>query len=363
MEAKANPLTTRQSISHLESTVTRLGVVLEREGDPAEAEGVLNPASTRSYSGELLLYPRMVGEGNTSQIGLARGVEDADSVQFERIGVVLAPIMDYERRSVPGGYGCEDPRVTFIATLGQYVMAYTAFGPHGPRIAIAVSCDGYSWTRLGLVDFATAGLASGHDKDAVFFPDAVYSPKGVLSLAFYHRPTLNVSTRDPIAAISIILEMKPSDREGIRIAYVPLAPVLSNVRHLLCVAESELVLSPDARWGQIKTGAGTPPVRIDEGWLSIFHAVDVIDHCGRSSMSYSAGIVIHDLDQPHHILYRSPQPVLTPVTVDERVGTVDNVVFPTGIDRRSSARSFDVYYGMGDAKVGRLRFDIGTASV
>ncbi len=341
--------------------MTRLGVVLEPDGDPAEVAGILNPASARSSSGELLLYPRMVGEGNTSQIGLVRGVEHAGEVRFERIGIALAPTMDYERRSVPGGYGCEDPRVTFIQLLDRYVMTYTAFGPNGPRIAVAVSHNGYVWERLGLIDFTAAGLLCGDDKDAVFFPESVRSPKGVLSLAFYHRPTLHVSTIDGHMAIPLILEMNPAHRESIRIAYVPLEPVLADVRNILSVAESELALSPDANWGRIKTGAGTPPVRIAEGWLSIFHAVDAIEHRGQLSTSYSAGIVIHDLEQPHHILYRSPEPILSPLTADERMGAVDNVVFPTAIDTRSTARSYDVYYGMGDAKVGRARFNIGAA--
>jgi len=343
--------------------MTRLGVVLEPDGDPAGVAGILNPASARSSSGELLLYPRMVGEGNTSQIGLVRGVEHADEVYFERIGTALAPAMDYERRSVPGGYGCEDPRVTYIPVLERYVMTYTAFGPNGPRIAVAVSRDAYKWERLGLMDFTAAGLPCGDDKDAVFFPESVRSPKGVLSLAFYHRPTLHVSTVHGLSAIPIILEMNPADRESIRIGYVPLEPVLTDVRNILSVAESELVLSPDANWGRIKTGAGTPPVRIDEGWLSIFHAVDAIDDRGQLSTSYSAGIVIHDLEQPHHILYRSPEPILSPLTADERMGAVGNVVFPTAIDTRPAARSYDIYYGMGDAKVGRARFDIVTAAV
>jgi len=36
------------------------------------------------------------------------------------------------------------------------------------------------------------------------------------------------------------------------------------------------------------------------------------------------------------IRYRSVQPVLTPMLPQERDGTVANVVFPTGIDRRDA---------------------------
>ena len=48
----------------------------------------------------------------------------------------LQPEAPYELRPHPG-YGCEDPRVTYVGELKAYVMAYTAFGPDGPRIALA----------------------------------------------------------------------------------------------------------------------------------------------------------------------------------------------------------------------------------
>ena len=45
----------------------------------------------------------------------------------------------------------------------------------------------------------------------------------------------------------------------------------------------------------------------------------------------------------------------------ERRGTVANVVFPTGIDRRDdlgSPNRFDVYFGMADNRIGVARLDL-----
>ena len=45
----------------------------------------------------------------------------------------------------------------------------------------------------------------------------------------------------------------------------------------------------------------------------------------------------------------------------ERRGTVANVVFPTGIDRRDDLGlpdRFDVYYGMADYRIGVARLDV-----
>jgi predicted GH43/DUF377 family glycosyl hydrolase len=146
----------------------------------------------------------------------------------------------------------------------------------------------------------------------------------------------------------------------VRIAYVPLEEVLRDRSNLLRVKESALVIAPDGPWGRVKTGSGTPPVRIEEGWFSLYHGVDAVDVDGRYTMVYSAGFVVHDIDEPHKVLYRSTAPTLTPEGVDELHGIVNNVVFPTAIDVRGG-RSFDFYYGMADARVGRARLDLAPA--
>ena len=45
----------------------------------------------------------------------------------------------------------------------------------------------------------------------------------------------------------------------------------------------------------------------------------------------------------------------------ERQGTIANVVFPTGIDRRDDLGCpdrFDIYYGMADTRIGVARLDM-----
>jgi predicted GH43/DUF377 family glycosyl hydrolase len=52
---------------------------------------------------------------------------------------------------------------------------------------------------------------------------------------------------------------------------------------------------------------------------------------------------------------------LTPMLPQERDGTVDNVVFPTGIDRREdlgTPNRLDIYYGMADNRIGVARLDL-----
>ncbi|HEY1428687.1 MAG TPA: hypothetical protein VGF18_03880 [Candidatus Tumulicola sp.] len=353
---------TQASAQDLDVKVERLGPVLEPNGSAEETCGILNPAAARAPGGELLLYPRCVADGNISRVGIVRVDPVEGKFDVKRLDYALVPEAEYELRPQPG-YGCEDPRVTYVPVLESYVMVYTAFGPAGPRLALAQSKDAYHWERIGLLDFEGA---SGDDKDGAIFPEPVLSPGGVRSLAIYHRPMLHLSAVDGRAAIPMIQAMPFKDRESICIAYVPLEPVLADRSKILSVAESAEVMSPEAEWGSIKIGAGTPPVKSSLGWLAMFHGVDVIaGRLGTPVLAYSAGIVIHDLERPDKILYRSPAPVISPTTEAERIGIVDNVVFPTGLDPRPDLGDdvFDVYYGMGDFAIGAARLTVSNLTL
>jgi beta-1,2-mannobiose phosphorylase / 1,2-beta-oligomannan phosphorylase len=326
----------------------RHGAIIQANGRPEERGGVLNPAAARARDGELLLYPRVVEAGNISRIGLIRVREAGSHRSYVRHGFALEPEREYELRDGSDGYGCEDARVTFVRVLDAYVMAYTAFGEHGPRIAVALSNDGLRWERLGLMRFQHAGLEDDDDKDAAFFPEPVLSPSGVVSLAFYHRPMPRVGP------------------QCIRIGYLPLRSVLRDVRRLLDVRESRIIIEPEGAWGTLKVGAGTPPVLTDRGWLSIYHGVDPIGgSLSAGRRRYAAGILIHDLERPHVVRYRSPAPLFAPETEAELRGVVNDVVFPTGIDARPGGHrnEFDVYYGMADERVGLISLCLAASRI
>ncbi len=343
----------------LHATFHRLGLALASTGSAFDIEGVLNPGLARDRRGRLLLYPRMVAAGNVSRIGLIQADETEAGPAFGPASILFEPQAEYELRDVPGGYGCEDPRVTFVPQLDAYVMAYTAFGPCGPRIAAALSPDGHSWSRLGLLHFADDALNHVPNKDAAFFPEPVLSPTGVPSFALYHRPMLEASLNGQ-APIELIRSLPPEDREVTCIAYVPVADVMRDIGALRLPTESVRVLPIDASWGALKNGAGTPPVRTSAGWLSVFHGVDAVESPSGPTLYYRAGIVVHDLERPDRLVYRSVVPLIDPETPDERVGIVNDVVFPTGIDIRGNGR-YDIYYGAADARIARARIDVAFA--
>ncbi len=330
---------------------TRSGIVLKPSATLGRM-GTLNPACARLRDNALQLYPRLVAPGNISRIGSFRANERSDGcLELEFRGFALEPEASYELRDGSDGYGCEDPRVTFVPAIDRYVMAYVAFGPRGPEVAVAISEDGLLWTRLGLLQFQGSDEPFA-DKDAAIFPEPVLSPSGVESLAFYHRPTLQLAGN----AKETLLEIEalpPSRREGISIAYVPLAAIRADINALCVATETHRLELPPANWGTIKVGAGAPPVRIAEGWLSVIHGVDELSHPdGVALLRYCAGVLIHDAQRLDRILFRSPHPLFVPKSGPELHGAVGHVVFPSGIDRRGE-REFEIYYGMADYETGR----------
>jgi predicted GH43/DUF377 family glycosyl hydrolase len=340
----------------------RFGIVAVPTGDATDRGGIINPASARARDGSLILFPRTVEAGNVSRIARCRASWSGGEPRFVHEGFALEPQAPYELRAAPGGFGCEDPRVTFVPALDRYLMAYCAYGPSGARVAVATSLDAYAWTRLGLVDFH--GNDGFGDKDAAFFPEIVTSPIGIPSFALFHRPTLHASVADGRAIVQAILEMQPGDRESICISYVAADAVRADLAALLDIGETAVVMRPDGAWGSIKVGTGTPPVRTAAGWMFMYHGIDPLpgnEDAVRPAMQYRAGVALLDLAQPHVLTYRSPRPVLWPELPEEREGIVDDVVFPTAIDPRTEIApdAFDIYYGMGDRVIGRgrLTFD------
>ena len=116
-------------------------------------------------------------------------------------------------------------------------------------------------------------------------------------------------------------------------------------------------------WERLKIGSGTPPILTKHGWLIVYHGVsEIVDPSIEGHpLCYSAGVMVLSKEHPQMIRYRSAEPVLTPMLPQERQGTIANVVFPTGIDRRDDLGlpdRLDVYYGMADNRIGVARLDL-----
>jgi predicted GH43/DUF377 family glycosyl hydrolase len=100
---------------------------------------------------------------------------------------------------------------------------------------------------------------------------------------------------------------------------------------------------PEAEWESFKIGAAGPPMRVDDGWLFIYHGVD-------RKLYYRLGAALLAPDDPTRVIRRSRIPILEPVNEYEKAGAVPNVTFSCGsviIDDELL-----VYYGGADTVTG-----------
>lgn len=347
--------------SRVPFTLERIGMLMSPEpGNPLEVDGVLNPATARAADGELYIYPRLVAAGNVSRVGRGRVViEDGVPVGVERLGVVLEPDRGWEHGTGHGGV--EDPRITTIPALGLHVMTYVAFGPLGPHPALAVSEDGIDWRRLGPIQFGYDD-ALGTDlnlfpnKDVLLFPEPVPGPDGRASYAMLHRPMWDLGFVRP-EEVPPLPAGVTDDRASIWLSYMPVDDVARDLTALARPIGHRFVAGPEYDWEALKVGAGPAPLRVEEGWLVIHHGVtgEVVGSAftPQTGVHYAAGALILDAADPARVLARTAEPLLSPETDAERVGTVGNVVFPTAIEEIDG--ELFVFYGMADSQIGVAR--------
>jgi predicted GH43/DUF377 family glycosyl hydrolase len=104
-------------------------------------------------------------------------------------------------------------------------------------------------------------------------------------------------------------------------------------------------------WDSHRMGGGAVPIPTPHGWLEIYHGVDEHGH-------YCLGAVLLDLEQPHRVLARSPEPILSPEADFERQGFYGNVVFTCGTLVLDDGDTVRVYYGAADSVTAAADFSL-----
>lgn len=277
-----------------------------------ESKYVLNPAAFRIEDRVYLLY-RALGDDQVSRLGLA--VTDGFKV-LERLPVpVFAPTDESEKK------GIEDPRVVIIGD--QIYMMYVAYDGIIAQIAAAsIKVDDFLNRRFDRWERKGNAFEDIWDKDAVLFPEKING-----HYVIYHRI-------DPSVWMTYVDKLEfplPRERHAIIIG-----PRLGRM------------------WDSLKIGAGSQPIKTKYGWLLIYHGVD-------RDRVYRLGVILTDIAKPERLIYRSPNPVLSPETELE-IGMkgeswVPNVVFTCGAVPANNKEVQDagdeiiVYYGAADTHI------------
>ncbi len=276
-----------------------------------ESKAVLNPAAI-ALGGKIHLLYRAMGEDNTSVLGYAMTKNGSDILE-RSARPVYAPREDFEnKKSAGGNSGCEDPRLSKIGN--RIYMCYTAFDGAGPpRVAISSIAEKdflaqkWNWEKPFL-----ATPEGVDDKDACILPEKF--SKGYF---FLHR-----------IGGEICGDYFPS-----------LDPKKAVARK--CIS----ILGPRVNtWDSAKVGLSSVPIKTKYGWLMLYHGVS------KSHSTYRIGCVLLDLKDPAIVLARSTEPILEPEEQYEKIGIVNNVVFPCGMIQKG--KQLYIYYGGGDRVVG-----------
>lgn len=295
----------------IELTRSKHNPVLEPTSNWWESKFVYNPAAT-IYRGKIILLYRAQGDDFISRIGYG---QSSDGIHFKRHDEPWydSPIDDSLER-----FGAEDPRATKIGSI--YYILYTAASVYCAKDKnhstnnISTSKGAPFRIRIGLAktkDFKKVSHAHhifpGIDtKNAVLFPEKIGGKYYII-----HR----IHPCMTLASSTNFDNWDQADSDCPR----------------------------PSHWDSLKIGAGAPPIKTRYGWLLFYHGVD-------KQKVYRLGIMLIDKDDPSKILYRSPEPIMSPEKSYEKRGLVNNVVFTCGAVEWGD--EYYVYYGAADRVVG-----------
>lgn len=283
----------------------KLNPILTAANWPYPVNSVFNPGATLLADGTTLLLCRVEDRRGHSHLSAARSANGVDGWQIDQ-EPTLMPDPEHFPEEI---WGIEDPRITYVPELSQYVVIYTAFTRDGPGAALATTADFREFKRYGVI-------MSPEDKDAALLPHRIDG-----RWALIHRPV-------------------SSPRAHIWISFSP---------DLVHWGGHKLMLQArrGGWWDANKIGLSPPPIETAKGWLLIYHGVRQT----AAGAIYRLGLALFDLKTPDVCLKRSSQWMFGPEEPYELHGDVGNVVFPCGYTILPDGDTIHVYYGAADTSI------------
>ncbi len=291
-----------------------------------ETEGTFNPGAIKDSKGWVHLFYRALGRDGISRIGHSKS-PDGKWFPNRSMYPVYDPVPGYGKPEPTdlngpheydplvhisgGGWGgSEDPRTVQIGD--RMYMTYTAFeGWENMRIAVTsiamkdLEQGRWKWKRPTLISPVGARA-----KNWLLFPEKI---RGKYAILHGIAPRIMVAYVDSPDMVPDIRSSRDHGGYGI---------VDQNRKGF---------------WDKTVKGAGTPPIKTKEGWLVLYHAIN--------DGKYKVGAMLLDLQDPAKVLYRSPEPILSPDIFYENDGK-PGVVYASGAVVKDG--KLLVYYGGGD---------------
>ena len=275
---------------------------------PYPINSVFNAGATLLADGSTLLLCRVEDRRGLSHLCAARSENGVDGWKVDAEPTLLPDAGHPEEI-----WGIEDPRITYVPELGQYVVTYTSFARGGPGVSLAMTKDFRSFERIGVV-------MTPEDKDAALLPRRI----GGL-WALIHRPMTTLGVH-------------------MWISYSPDLRFWGNHKLMLLARRG-------GWWDANKIGLSPPPIETDRGWLVLYHGVR---HTASGAL-YRIGLALFDINEPEKCLLRGESWIFGPEADYERLGDVRDVVFPCGYTLGADGDSINLYYGAADSCIALAR--------
>ena len=284
-----------------------------------ESAYVFNPAAIMLDNKVHFIY-RAIGESESSVFGYASsqdGIHIDERCSEPVFSHMNAPYHVHEKETpayLSGGSccGCEDPRLVKIHDT--IYMTYTVVdGSSAPYMSLtSIQVNDFlnkfwSWSQ----PIRLSPMGEQH-KNWVVFPDLLNNQYAILHSI---TPNLCIDYFE-----SLDFEQSP----------VINSSHYSHGRH--------------EYWDNWVRGVGPPPIKIDDGWLVLYHAMD-----HRDPNRYKLGGMILDKDEPTQILHRAKTPLLEPDEHYENQGFKSGVIYVCGAILM--AEKIVVYYGGADSVI------------
>ena len=272
---------------------------------PYPANTVFNAAATL-VGDETLLLVRVEDRRGISHLTVARSRDGVGGWRIDPTPTLLPDKENFPEEA----WGVEDPRITYLRDMGEWIISYTAYSDGGPLVCLAKTRDFHSFERLRAV-------MPPENKDAALFPDRINGQWAML-----HRPT-------------------PAMADVGRHIWISFSP---DLKHW---GDHQILMRArrGGWWDANKVGLSPPPLYTPAGWLILYHGVKQTVN----GVIYRLGLALLDLQDPTRVLRRSDEWIFSPEEVYERQGDVDNVVFPCGWTLKGD--ELRLYYGGGDSCV------------
>ncbi len=283
-----------------------------------ESKLVFNPAAFNEEDNVHLIY-RAVGEDDVSVLGYASS-KDGLEIDYRQSKPAYipqkqfevnpqAPQTSYTYTSPWGSGGCEDPKLTRIKN--KVYMTYTAWnGIDPPGVALtSIRVNDLVKREWNWEEPIMISPPGEIHKNWALFPDKI---KGKYAIIHSLSPKILVDYFDDLKFDSgryINSYYSPSGRKN--------------------------------HWDNWLRGTGPPPIKTEDGWLLLYHAMD-----NRDPGRYKMGAMVLDHKDPTKINYRSNNPLLEPDEWYENQGFKSGVVYSCGAVVKN--KHLLVYYGGAD---------------